>query len=645
MKEKNINLELNFSHDNYNSMFLISVSFLGLLALNFASYRFQKDFSNINKPSKVIVGFLASIIFLIAALACLTLSDILSLTRNKTLQNNIILNDNNNINYNKNNFDKLVNNTSNKNAFSDFINQAEKINENNNNNNNIFFSESTAKINIILAIINSFFYIILPLLIFYLIEEKNNNEANNSSQEDLYLSNNNNNKNNRHALVQEEENGLFNVDSHEINSVDFYPSEFDYLQILKNYTFYLTAFISLNIVYLILFKASVLNQSNLIELYSFVPEAMRAYSAFNSDFEILLNLNFLLFFIFAKFSLLIYLPYGFGKLIASLIENLQHSQELKKEYNSLNCGFNKNFEVIKQITTQKLMTGKSLSRKEKSILRQCKENQTLLEHKQEVLEEKYSKIKAIIFYVSFPLKFFAVILTVLICFIILISKLMSAYAHMTNSQCGIYCAYFTDKIPSYIGLQDIIIYLLIHTQNIFGMQTAKLIIISLGLLYAYFLVNLIISFKNLGLLDFSNLLKFENIKKFRIPFIKTTEIRSDRILTIVLYFMFFSAAIASLAEILNLIPSISFYFQNYQSCSVSNIDNDQCKYSAFMLFNLKNSVNFSFGMIVILCFDYLATILTAFFAVVLPLKALRNFFNNDEKMNNEAEQEGEYLIC
>jgi len=334
-----------------------------------------------------------------------------------------------------------------------------------------------------------------------------------------------------------------------------------------------------------------------------------------------------------------------GKLIASLIENLQHNQELKKEYNSLNSGFNKNFEVIKQITTQKLMTGKSLSKKEKNILRQCKENQTVLVHKQEVLEEKYSKIKAIIFFISFPLKFFAVILTVLISLLILISKVLSTYARLNLSDCGVYCGFFADKVPVSIGLQDIWMFALTQTPKVFGITTAKFIMLMTALLYVYFLVNLIIGFKYLGLIDFSRLFSLGNLKKCKIPLIKTTEIRSDKIISMIFYTLFFISGIAAIAEILHLNPAISFYMEHYSVCDVKLIDKEECKFSAYMLFNVKNSVNFSLGMIFILGFDLIATVLTAFFVVYLPLKALMNCIKKEEHKNRDSEEEEEYLIC
>lgn len=646
MKEINISLDSNFSNDNYNSMFLLSISVLGLLALNFASYKFQKDFSNINKPSKLIVGFLATIILLLGALATLTFSDIANLNKNNN-ESQALKNFINNTNYTQNPI-------TNKNTILDFNNAETNINKNiiNNNinkNNNLYAIEASKNLIFILSIFNLFFYILLPLIFFYLTEEKNYNEANSSSSaaENLYSTQ----RNTKNATENDDcENLLLNIDSHEINSVHFHPCEFDYMQILKNYSFYLTAFTSLNIIYLVLFKTSILNSANSIELYSFIPEAMRNYSTLASDFEILSSLNFLVIWLCAKLALLVYLPYGLGKLTASLISNLHLSQELKNEYNNLNSGFNKNFEVIKQITTQKLMTGKSLSKQEKNIMRLCREKQTRLEHKQEVLQEKYSKIKAVLFYVSFPLKFFAVIFSVLISLLLLVSKASSTYARLRQSECGVSCGFFADKVANSIGLQNIWEFVLTHSQKVFGIPSAKFVMLITALLYVYLLMILFVAFRELGLLDlnkiiFSPLKSFIIKKPFKVPFVKTIEIRSDKMLSLVFYSLFFFAAVAAIAENLSFSPSVSYYMEHYKDCSVKLINNSECKFSAYMLFTVKNSVNFSFWMIIGLGIDLVATLFTAFFIVFLPVKALMNFFKPREQKNQGEEEDEEYLNC
>ena len=109
--------------------------------------------------------------------------------------------------------------------------------------------------------------------------------------------------------------------------------------------------------------------------------------------------------------------------------------------------------------------------------------------------------------------------------------------------------------------------------------------------------------------------------------------------SIVFYSMFFVAATAAIGEILSLNPGISYYMEHYAVCSVKVIDKEECKFSAFMLFALKSSVNFPIANMLGLGFDLVSIFLTAFFVVYLPLKALRNFVEPQQDQRTEAEDE------
>ncbi len=615
-----VNLDLiNLTNDYNSSILLFGISFITLLGLNFASYKFQKDFSNINKPSKILIFFIASVIFIIFSLIILIFSNILFLNNNT--ETDIFKNNKNNINF-INNKKSLKNHIINPSSLNNKIN-FNTDNDNHKNfdvNNDNYVLESSKNITIILLIIDIFVYLFIPLILFYLIEEKTFNESNSSNSQTNQNDYNNNN-------LDEAE--FINFENNGINSVQNFPKEMDYMQIIKNYSFYITAIISLNVIYLILFKISILNETNILELYALVPEVIRIHSSFDSDIEILLYLNFIIIFVVAKFLLIIYLPFGLGKTISLIIDNLKNHQEINNEYNNLNSGFNKNYEVIKQITTQKLMTGKNLTKREKNLIRQCKENHTLLEHKQEVLEEKYSKFKVFLFYISFPLKFFGVILTFLMSFIFLISKIGNIVANFYKSECGIYCGYFTDKSISNITIQDIYSYILSNYKTVFSIKNNYFIVFSMVISYAFIVSNLMISLNSLGLFNLNKIFGMETLK-LKFNFIKVSELRSDKIMSLLFYSIFFMLSLITLSEIVNLNPAISFYMENFNMCDYKLIEKSECKFSSYMLFIMKNSVNFSFAMLLNLIFDVVIVFLSSFFIILLPLKSLMNFVKNEE---------------
>lgn len=598
MKEMN-GLDLNKSTDNYNFLFILGISLVGLLTVNCISHKFQKDFSNTNKPSKLIVSILASYICIFLSLGFMTLNNILTLGSTN------------------------ITNTTNSKSVMDTKFQNSK------ENNYDYANDSALRINMAITGLNFFFYIIFPLVLFYFFEEKKFNEKNlNTQNENNYYSSNN------------EDLEYFHLENTGINSVQYQTTEMNYLQILKSFTFYITAFISLNILYLILFKTSIFDSSNIKELYFFLPEGFRLYSTLQSDIEILNYLNFIIINILGKLLTLVYLPYGLGKITSLLIDNLKNSHEMKQEFKILNTGFSKNYEIIKQITTQKLMTGKKLSKNEKNILRQCKENQTLLEHKQEILEEKYSKLKACLSYILFPIKFFIIVITIIISLMFLFSKISFLYSSLTLSECGIFCGFFTDKLSISIGLQDIYSYILSQTPKCLSVKNSSFIILAISCFYIYFTISIFFAMKNLGILDIQKLFSKE-IFKLKIHWIKTTDIRSDKILSFLFYTIFFILTIIGISEILNLTPSISFYMQNYNKCDIRSIQNIECKFSYFMLFNMKNASNFSLAYIMLLFIEALIIIFSGICIIYMPIKSTLDFFKdkNQEKDNSNNDKE------
>lgn len=602
MNEKR-NLDLKLGYENYNMLFISGSLLICFLAINLFSYKFQKDFSNVNIPSKLIVSLLASFIGIIISIVFFTFYNILNINNSDITSI-----------FNKNiDFTKI-----------------KDLNENGHQYSSATINNVSSSLNLFVTALNFIFYFVIPMIIFYLIEEKNCDE-NNANNQTLSENKNCNNNNNIDEV------DYFKLENDGINSVQNQISEMDYIQILKNFSFHITAFISLNIIYLIIYKTCSSSSASLLEFYSLIPEALRVYSALSSDVEILNYLNLLVIFIIAKFGILIYLPYGLGKVTALLIDNLKNSQELRQEFNNLNSGLSKNVGLIKQITTQKLMTGKNLSKKEKNILRQCKETQTLLEHKQEVLEEKYSRFKICFFYILFPVKFFMIIISILISLLFLFSKVTVLYSEFTYSKCGKYCGFFTDKIQSSIALQDIYGYILSNAVNIFYMKNPNFIILSICCFYIYFLISIVFSLKTLGIFHVAKLFTSCDIFRFKLNWVNTSDIRSDKILSVVFYTLFFIIALIGISEILNLTPSIAFYMENYNKCTINNTQNNACNFSYFMLFSMKNVANFSSGYIANLLIEIIIIILSAIYIVYFPIKSTLNFVRDDMRKRFQEE--------
>ena len=104
---------------------------------------------------------------------------------------------------------------------------------------------------------------------------------------------------------------------------------------------------------------------------TFVPEVIKKYSFLYSDFEVLSFINFSVLIAVGKTFSLCYVSYGGSKITSILIDSLRKTEEIKEEFSNLNNNMNKNSETIRLITSQKLMTGKQLTKQEKNILKSC----------------------------------------------------------------------------------------------------------------------------------------------------------------------------------------------------------------------------------------------------------------------------------
>ena len=225
-----------------------------------------------------------------------------------------------------------------------------------------------------------------------------------------------------------------------------------------------------------------------------------------------------------------------------------------------------------------------------------------------------------------------IVSSILFSLILLISKIFVFYGNLNYSKCGIYCGYFTDKILSYIGLQDIFGNILTNYNENFLLKKEIIVVVGITIFYIYLITCLLLSLNNLGIFNFSKILE---IIKLKLIWVKTTDVRSDKILSFFFYFIFFIMALSGINQILNLTPSISYFMGNFTKCGMDLIQSEECKFSYYMLYNIKNSVNFTLGSIISLFFDGLIIALTGFFVFYLPIKSTIRFFNKEESEENE----------
>jgi hypothetical protein len=122
-----------------------------------------------------------------------------------------------------------------------------------------------------------------------------------------------------------------------------------------------------------------------------------------ANYEKLCYFNIGLLIILSKVLFICYTTYGITETLHMILSRLGLSKDIKAEYNRLDNSFTKNFGTIKAIQSKK-QQGMYISRKEREILNSCREKQAVLEHKQEVLEDKYSSFKIMLYYLSFPFK-------------------------------------------------------------------------------------------------------------------------------------------------------------------------------------------------------------------------------------------------
>jgi hypothetical protein len=523
------------------------------IGLLYYSYKFQKDFTNISKPNKLFVGYLTLLTFVMLTTFSLITFDVYNIR-------SLLLS-------------KLKN------------------------------SAEGGIITILLTIINSVAYIIVPLVFFYLNEYSVTSEITikKPHQDDLdFLHPKNENDSEIHKIKEEEE---------DMNE------EFSSLNFLKNYFYYLILFSLLNLLYFIYFKIFISSANRNLIRYSQVSDDMRKFSHFYSSFEILTYINFGILFVIAKILTLIYLPYGIAKLHSIMILSLKEREDITKEYNNLNNNKTRNYELIRNITNQKRLTGKPLTRKEKMILKACEDTKTVLDHKQDIMEENFSKVQIIMHYLSLPFKFIFIFFSLFFTLLVIISKCVILYSEYFRSLCGAECGYIPAKYDNGLTLQNILFFA-------FGKEGQSFVFSSIfiTLILCFFISSTLVGMKHLGLFHIFNMKRF---------YYTTSEVRSDKILTFIFYTIFFCVGLQSISIVYNLVPDYSNFSNNHVNCDMVNFNSDRCVISNFGIFNMKLYLNFPIFKYFDLFFNFNIIILTAAMIISMPLQATFTFFKTE----------------
>jgi len=350
---------------------------------------------------------------------------------------------------------------------------------------------------------------------------------------------------------------------------------------------------------------------------SVLPEQLKKYTYLTSDLEILNYINFGVLILFAKFLSISYLPYGIGKSISECIESMTTKEDVKKEYSELSNDFSKNYNYIRNITSQKLMTGKKLTKEEKEIMKSCKSNNIILEHKQELIEEKNTKFDIVVSYITLPFKFIFMIILVLLAFSYILSKVVILYTIMTNNLCGGTCGFITNRLNNFFSFESIIYYFEHFYQNKLIQNGILLVIVSYSIYIMY------VGLKEKGI----------EILFFKIY--SVNDIKSDKGLLFLFSVIFFLLGLAALYDLSFILPDFMKFGDLKRQCDIHNLENDLCGLSLFGLYLLKHNLNFplvTYGEVGI---NIIIAILLIGSFFYVPIKSAMEFYGESNKIKKD----------
>ena len=372
--------------------------------------------------------------------------------------------------------------------------------------------------------------------------------------------------------------------------------------IFQNYFYYSVLFFGLNVMYLVYFRIFSNTSNSKLIRDTFVPEVIKKYSFLYSDFEVLSFINFSVLIAVGKTFSLCYVSYGGSKITSILIDSLRKTEEIKEEFSNLNNNMNKNSETIRLITSQKLMTGKQLTKQEKNILKSCKENTTIFQHKQDILEDKYSNWQIFLSYFTIPLKFLLIITCLVINFIIIITFSVVLYNKIFHNLCGAsYCGYLTLRINNMsFSVENILFDLVKNNHTILQYSLVGIIII-------FRLTSLIFGLKFRGISLGYQIYSFNDLK-------------SNKTVNFLFYSLFFLLSVTILYDFNYLIPDYSYFFNLPNKCNLLRIDLPDCGISLLGLYYLKLSINFTGFIYFDLVINFITIALSSFFLFYLQIR-------------------------
>ncbi len=304
-----------------------------------------------------------------------------------------------------------------------------------------------------------------------------------------------------------------------------------------------------------------------------------------------------------KFLSIMFIPYGISKVTSNYIERLRININVKQEYNHLNNNFSRNFEVIKNLTCKKL-SGKPLSRKEKDLLKECQENQTILEHKQEILEEKYSPLQLFIYYFTYPLKVFLIFTTIVFAVFLIMNESIILYNDLNTSFCGIECAFVsTNKIR-------------LTAENIFTNAYMNTLIQCICIIYL--IVGLIYGLTESNIMtNLSHIFNIDNIK-------------NNRVINLTYYMIFLATSLAIIEQSFKQTPTYSFFSFNKDQCDVKSIE--ICGLSMYGIYYFRAYSNFELFKYIDIIYSITFISLLASFITINPIKAILKKEDNSKQI-------------
>lgn len=464
----------------------------------------------------------------------------------------------------------------------------------------------------IVNFMNAFLYIVLPLPLTYLINyyKQNDEYACNEDEKRFLIDNESNLSNMNHDSLDFKENK---------ENVDIYKSnEFEILNInvFKDYFYYCLCLVSVCIISYILHSIHSLDKNVNIAKNTIIPIQIREIYGVDFFKSIQLFL-FGLTLTIGKIYMNIYLPQGILAIVSQTLNKIKKTEKLTIEYRGVNGDIAKNYEIIKKITSERLMVGIPLTKKEALSLKKAREQIDVLDHKQEILEEKTSLVEKLKSFLAFPIHVITIILVIIISLILLYSKSMTIFNQLFNNLCGYQCGFITNVKTNNI-IQDTFSinvmnfnYFLLETKRFyfsFSIHTL-IIIIAISLFYISCILE---GIKKQGLITFIPIKNFSEL-----------DIQYNHLINALMYLVCFMTLLTLPFELFTIFPDFMTF--GYFSTNKFNSNIQPKSYFSYLMLSFK--VNFP----LVYCFFILLDI-----SMMIGIAFC--FFKNDFIISNSDEK-------